>query len=63
MKHFAIDYQFVRDLVQSSELRVVYVFAGDQLPDALTKFLSRPRLFYLCNKIGVILAHHLEGTY
>ena len=29
MKHLAIDYHFVRDLVQSSELRVVHVFAGD----------------------------------
>ena len=29
MKHLAIDYHFVRDLVQSSELRVVHVSAGD----------------------------------
>ena len=54
MKHLAIDYHFVRDLVQSSELRVVHVFAGDQLIDALTKSLSRPCLFYLHNKICVI---------
>ena len=29
MKHLAIDYHFVRDLVQLSELRVVLVFIGD----------------------------------
>ena len=54
IKHLAIDYHFVRDLVQSSDLRVVHVSAGDQLADALTKSLSRPHLLSLCNKIGVV---------
>ena len=61
IKHLAIDYHFVRDLVQSSQLRVAHVSAGDQLADALTKLvdaltksLSRPRLLFLYNKIGVI---------
>ena len=54
MKHLAIYYYFVSDLVQSFELHVVHVFASDQLADALTKPLSRSRHFYLCNKIGVI---------
>ena len=54
MKHLAIDYHFVRDLVQSSELRIVQASAGDQLADALTKPLSRSRLFSLCNKVVVI---------
>ena len=54
MKHLAIDYHFVCDLVQWSELHVVYVSASDQLVDALTKSLSRSRLFYLCNKICVL---------
>ena len=54
MKHLANDYHFDWDLVQSSKLRVVHVSSGDQLADALTKPLSRSRLFFLCNKIGVI---------
>ena len=61
IKHLAIDYHFVRDLVQSSQLRVAHVSAGDQLADALTKLsdaltksLSWPRLLFLYNKIGVI---------
>ena len=54
MKYFANDYHFVRDLVQSSELHVIHVFIGEQLADALTKSLSRSRLFHLCNKIDVI---------
>ena len=40
MKHLAIDYHFIRDLVQSSELRVAHVPTGDQLVDTLTKYLS-----------------------
>ena len=55
MKHLVIDYHFFRDLVQSYELHVVHVSASDQLVDALTKTISRSRLFSLCNKIGVIL--------
>ena len=54
LKHLAIDYYFIFDLVQSSELGEVHVSVGDQLVDALTKSLSRPRISYLCNKIGVI---------
>ena len=53
MKHLAIDYQFVRDLVQSSGLGITHVSTGDQLVDALTKSLSRPRFFSLCNQICV----------
>ena len=53
MKHLAINYQFVRDLVQSTALRVVHVSVDDQLADALTKSLSLSRLLYLCHKIVV----------
>ena len=45
MKYLAIDYHFVRDLVQSLELCVVHVSTDDQFADALTKSLSRSRLF------------------
>ena len=54
MKALSIDYQFVHDLVQSSELHVAHVSIVDQLVDALTKSLSRPLLISLCNKIGVV---------
>ena len=54
IKHLAIDYHFIRSLVQLSNLRIVHVFTGDGLVDALTKSLSRSRLFSLCNKICVI---------
>ena len=54
IKHLVIDYHCVRDLVQSSMLCVVHVSIGNQLVDAVTKSLSRSRIFSLCNKIGVI---------
>ena len=44
MKYLVIDYHFVCDLVQSSAIRVVHVFARDQLADALTKSIPWPKL-------------------
>ena len=35
IKHFAIDYHFVRELVQLSEQCVVHFSTGDQLAEAL----------------------------
>lgn len=37
MKHVALDYHFVRQLVQSHFIRVAHVSSRDQLADALTK--------------------------
>lgn len=55
MKHIAIDYHFIRELIQSGKLRVFHVSTKDQLADALTKPLSRATFQYLCNKIEVTL--------
>ena len=63
MNHLTIDYHFVCNLVQSSELRVVHISASDQLTDALTKSLSRSHLFYLCNTICVIFGTLSLGVY
>ena len=54
MKHLAIDYHIVHDLVKSFKLHVTHVFVSDQLTDALTKSLSRSCLLSLCTKIGVV---------
>lgn len=53
MKHVALDYHFVRQLVQSKFLRVARVPSEDQLADGLTKPLPRPRLEQLNSKIGL----------
>lgn len=53
MKHVALDYHFVRGYIQSGALRVAHVSTKDQLADALTKPLPRPRFTELNSKIGV----------
>lgn len=53
MKHIALDYHFIRDNVQAGALRVSHIFTRDQLADALTKALPRPRFEELMSKIGV----------
>ncbi|KAL9239991.1 hypothetical protein vseg_014258 [Gypsophila vaccaria] len=53
MKHLALDYHFIREKVQSGKLRVTRVANDDQLADALTKPLARPRLHLLLTKIGL----------
>ncbi|CAL2247309.1 unnamed protein product [Prunus armeniaca] len=53
MKHIDIDFQFVRDRVTRGLLRVSHVSTTDQLANALTKPLPRPRFHLLRSKIGV----------
>lgn len=53
MKHVALDYHFVRELVQSGFLRVAHVSSKDQLADALTKPVSRSLLSAHSSKIGL----------
>jgi hypothetical protein len=54
MKHIAIDYHFVRDLVAGKKLQVSHVPTSHQLADLLTKPLSSTRHHFPKNKIGVL---------
>ncbi|KFK29449.1 hypothetical protein AALP_AA7G135900 [Arabis alpina] len=56
MKHLAVDYHYIRGLVQSGSLRVAHVSSADQLADGLTKPLPRTRFMTLTNKIGLSYA-------
>ena len=53
MKHIALDFHFIRHHVQTGALRVAHLSTKDQLADALTKPLPRPRFLELMGKIGV----------
>ena len=53
MKHLAIDYHFVRDLVASKELQVSHVPIGHKLAYLLTKPLSHSHHAFLLDKIDV----------
>lgn len=54
MKHIALDYHFVRQLVQNGQLQVSHISTKDQLADILTKPLSRLRFTLIRDKMGVI---------
>lgn len=53
MKHVALAYHFIREMVQSGFLRVSHVSSKDQLADALTKPVSRSTLAINSSKMGL----------
>ncbi|KAL6320056.1 hypothetical protein AAG906_004451 [Vitis piasezkii] len=57
MKHVALDSHFIREQVQNGLLRVSHISRLDQLADALTKPLTRPRFDSLKAKIGLAPRH------
>ena len=63
MKHIVLDYHFVRHQIQTGHVCVSHVALADQLADALTKHLLRPRFQTLNIKIGLaesILRGHIR---
>ncbi len=63
-KHVAIDFHFVRELVASKDLEILFVPSEDQLADVLTKPLVSKRFTRLSYKLNVReLPFLLEGGY
>ena len=52
--HIEIDCHFVHDYIQLGLISIGYVKTGKQLDDIFTKTVSRDRVSYLCNKLGII---------
>ncbi|KHN23712.1 Retrovirus-related Pol polyprotein from transposon TNT 1-94, partial [Glycine soja] len=52
-KHIALDFHFIRDLVDSKPLHVSYVSSVDQMADIFTKPLSKERMNLLRSKLQV----------
>ena len=66
MKHIALDYHFVWEKVVDGSLKVSHINTHSQLPDILTKPLSKGRFLFLRSKIGIsdgtaILRGHIEA--
>ena len=54
IKHIAIKYHFVKELVQDKEVRLEYVNTKEQIVDIFTKSLPKDAFLYLRGKLGVI---------
>jgi hypothetical protein len=52
-KHIDLDYHYVREMVLNNFLKVSYISTIQQPADIFTKFLSKDRLSFLCNKLLV----------
>ena len=63
MKHLMIDYHFVHDVVQLSELRVVHVSSNNHLADLLLNLSLDLVCFLYVTRLVLFLVHHLEGAY
>ncbi|XP_061350948.1 secreted RxLR effector protein 161-like [Gastrolobium bilobum] len=51
-KHIEIDCHFIREKIQSGEIKPEFVNSNDQLADVFTKALRGPRVEYICGKLG-----------
>ena len=52
-KHIEVDCHFVREKVLNGVIETAYVSTGNQWADLFTKGLSRGRVDYICNKLGL----------
>ncbi|RVW16439.1 Retrovirus-related Pol polyprotein from transposon RE1 [Vitis vinifera] len=53
-KHIAIDYHFVRELVDKGTLKIDFVPSHLQLADSLTKGVTKPQFYLFRSKLSVL---------
>lgn len=53
-KHIEIKYQYIRDMVEKGAMKLQYIATDAQITDVLTKPLSRVKLEYFRDKLGVV---------
>ena len=53
-KHIAIEYHYVRELVEDKEVKMEYVNSKEQIAEIFTKPLPKDAYEYLRGKLGVI---------
>ena len=51
-KHIEVDSHFIRENIASGCMTTSFVNSNDQLADIFTKSLRRPRMKYICDKLG-----------
>ena len=53
-KHIEIKYQYIHDMVEKGVVELLYIATEEQITDVLTKPLSRLKLEYFRDKLGVV---------
>ena len=53
-KHIEIKYQYIHDMVEKGVVELLYIATEQQIADVLTKPLSRLKLEYFRDKLGVV---------
>jgi hypothetical protein len=53
-KHIEIKYQYIRNMVEKGAVELHYIATDEQIADVLTKPLSRVKLEYFKDKLGVV---------
>ncbi|CAH9118908.1 unnamed protein product [Cuscuta europaea] len=59
MKHLALDYYFVRDMVEQGQLKVCHISTKLQITDILTKPLGAELFTRFWSKLGVSNGHSI----
>ena len=53
-KHIEIKYHYIRDMVQTGAMKLLYVATEEQIADVLTKPLARLKFEYFRERLGVL---------
>ena len=53
-KHIEIKYQYIHNMVEKGAMKLQYIATNEQVADVLTKPLSRVKLEYFKDKLGVL---------
>jgi hypothetical protein len=54
LKHIGIKYTFIRDMVQRKLVHVQYLPTHEHIADIFTKPLSKKKLEYFCERLGLV---------
>ena len=53
-RHIEIKYQYIHDMVEKGAVKLQYIATDEKITDVLTKPLSRVKLEYFRDKLGVV---------
>ena len=53
-KHIKVRYHYIRDIVEKGVVKLQYLATDEQVADVLTKPLSKVKLEYFREKLGVV---------